>query len=305
MSQKSVILQTYNKRKANCNNCYARYGDFARPVANLPKWRAPGLRGCLVRCDKPCRGVHSPLSAGHDRFATGSVAHSGYDKSKCRNWINCGFWQMAQGKVKKAPQKSINRAHRAVVSALQFALLISLFITDRFPMAEFVISPAHAEDVPVVHSMICELAEYERLTHLVSSTPRDLADALFGDHPTVEVAVGREDGAPAAFALYFHNFSTFLGRRGLYLEDLFVRPAYRRRGYGRALLIHLARLAKARQCGRFEWAVLDWNTTAIAFYESLGGKLLHDWRITRVTGPALDALANQPLLLDQGNSYHA
>src|SRR5438105_11282332 len=162
-------------------------------------------------------------------------------------------------------------------------------------MSNFAIAPARPDDVPAIHGMIRELAEYEKLSHLVVSTEADVARALFGDAPAVEVVVGRADGIPVAFALYFHNFSTFLGRRGLYLEDLFVRPAFRRLGYGRALLVHLARLARERGCGRFEWAVLDWNASAIAFYESLGATLLHDWRLTRVMGPALEALAQQPL----------
>src|SRR5436309_244206 len=104
-----------------------------------------------------------------------------------------------------------------------------------------------------------------------------------------------EGPTPIAFALFFHNFSTFLGRKGLYLEDLFVQPAFRRRGYGRALLVHLARIAVARDCGRFEWAVLDWNAPAIGFYKSLGATVMPDWRISRVTGPALEKLAAQPL----------
>jgi GNAT superfamily N-acetyltransferase len=174
---------------------------------------------------------------------------------------------------------------------------------ESFPMPEFQIDAARPSDVPVVHAMIRELAEYERLAHLVVSSEEDLRRALFEDR-AAEVVVAREDGVPVAFALFFHNFSTFLGRRGLWLEDLFVRPAFRRRGYGRALLVHLAGIARGRGCGRFEWAVLDWNAPAIAFYQSLGGTLLHDWRITRVTGPALDALAAQPAS-PAGNQAHA
>jgi GNAT superfamily N-acetyltransferase len=162
-------------------------------------------------------------------------------------------------------------------------------------MSAFAITPARREDVPAIHAMIRELAEYEKLSHLVVSTEADLERVLFEDAPGVEVVLGSLDGTPVAFALYFHNFSTFLGRRGLYLEDLFVRPAFRRRGFGRALLIYLARLARQRECGRFEWAVLDWNASAIAFYESLGATVMHDWRVTRVTGPALDQLARLSL----------
>ena len=142
--------------------------------------------------------------------------------------------------------------------------------------------------------MIEALAEYEKLRHVCVATEASLRTALFGSAPAAEVLVGWEGAAPVAFALFFHNFSTFLGRKGLYLEDLFVRPAHRGRGYGRALLIHLARIAVARDCGRFEWAVLDWNAAAIGFYESLGATLLTDWRISRVTGAALKSLAANP-----------
>jgi GNAT superfamily N-acetyltransferase len=146
--------------------------------------------------------------------------------------------------------------------------------------------------------MIRGLAEYERLSHLCVASEADLKTSLFTEKPAAEVVLGWEDSQPVAFALFFHNFSTFLGRRGLYLEDLFVEPAFRGRGYGKALLVHLARLARARDCGRFEWAVLDWNETAIGFYQSLGATVMPDWRITRVTGPALAALAAQPLLAE-------
>jgi GNAT superfamily N-acetyltransferase len=139
--------------------------------------------------------------------------------------------------------------------------------------------------------MIRELAEFERLSHLCVSTEADLERGLFDSPARAEVIIGREHGMPVAFALFFHNFSTFLGRPGLYLEDLFVRPAHRRKGYGRALLKYLAGVAARRGCGRFEWSVLDWNEPAIRFYESLGASVLPDWRITRVTGEALKALA--------------
>jgi GNAT superfamily N-acetyltransferase len=150
---------------------------------------------------------------------------------------------------------------------------------------------AAPEDIPVVLEFVRELAEYERLTHLVSVTEAQLAEELFGPGSNVETLLGCCETGPAAFAVYFHNFSTFLGRKGLYLEDLFVRPSYRRRGYGRAMLIELARIAHERGCGRFEWTVLDWNQTAIDFYRSMGADLLEEWRICRVTGPALERLA--------------
>jgi GNAT superfamily N-acetyltransferase len=159
---------------------------------------------------------------------------------------------------------------------------------------EFRIDPAAQSDVGAITAMIRELAEYEKLAHLCVSTESDIARALFDSPARAEVVLGREHGVPVSFALFFHNFSTFLGRPGLYLEDLFVRPPHRRKGYGRAMLIHLARLAVLRGCGRFEWSVLDWNEPAIRFYESLGATVLPDWRITRVTGAALARLAEQP-----------
>jgi len=160
------------------------------------------------------------------------------------------------------------------------------------PNTSFSIEPARPEDVPVICSMVNELAQYEQLAHLCVSSAEDIARALFAPEPRVEVLLGKEDGAPVAFALFFHNYSTFLGRRGLYLEDLFVRPPFRRKGYARKLLAHLAALAVERDCGRFEWAVLDWNAPAISFYQSLGADVLPDWRITRLTGEALRRLAN-------------
>jgi GNAT superfamily N-acetyltransferase len=159
----------------------------------------------------------------------------------------------------------------------------------------FRIATATPNDVGYVLEMIERLADYEKLRHLCVATEESLKAALFSPRPAAEVILGWHDDRPAAFALFFHNFSTFLGRKGLYLEDLFVQPAFRRRGYGRALLVHLARIAVQRECGRFEWAVLDWNTAAARFYESLGATILPDWRITRVTGPALEKLAARPL----------
>lgn len=155
----------------------------------------------------------------------------------------------------------------------------------------FRIAPARRQDVGHVLRMIVALADYEKLSHLCVATEARLDAALFGAVPAAEVVLGWEDAQPVAFALFFHNFSTFLARKGLYLEDLFVQPAHRRRGYGRALLVHLAGLAVERGCGRFEWAVLDWNAPALRFYESLGATVLPDWRITRLTGSALEALA--------------
>lgn len=158
--------------------------------------------------------------------------------------------------------------------------------------AEFHIRRATAEDIPLVLAFIRELAEYERLSHLVSADEAQLRESLFGAQPGAEILLGFAGDNPAGFAVYFHNFSTFLGVKGLWLEDLYVRPALRRRGYGRALLLHVARLARERGCGRFEWAALDWNEPAIRFYKSLGAVALDDWTMFRVTAPALGKLAD-------------
>lgn len=155
----------------------------------------------------------------------------------------------------------------------------------------FRIDPATPEDVSEILGMIRELAEYEKLSHLCVATAEDLARHLFASPVRIEVLLGRQGGESVCFALFFHNFSTFLGKPGLYLEDLYVRPAFRRHGYGRAMLARLAGLALERDCGRFEWTVLDWNESAIRFYQSLGALVLPDWRITRVTGESLVALA--------------
>jgi GNAT superfamily N-acetyltransferase len=149
------------------------------------------------------------------------------------------------------------------------------------------IRPAQPADVPVVLELIRALAEYERLAHQVVATEADLASSLFGPDPAAEVVLAELDGKAAGFAVYFTNFSTFLGRPGMYLEDLFVRPSLRRRGVGRALFQYLAKLAVERRCGRFEWSVLDWNQTAIAFYRSLGAVPLVEWTVFRLTGDAL------------------
>ena len=160
------------------------------------------------------------------------------------------------------------------------------------PSAEFDLRPAAPGDVPLILALIRELAEFERLAHEVVADESLLEQHLFGTQPAAEVllAFHRETHAPAGFALFFQNFSTFLARPGIYLEDLYVRPEFRQRGLGRLLLARIGGLAVERGCGRFEWAVLDWNEDAIAFYKKLGARVLDDWRICRVTGPALEVL---------------
>lgn len=143
------------------------------------------------------------------------------------------------------------------------------------------------DDVAAIVGLIRELAEFEKLTHLLEVTPESLRPHLFGDRPVAEARVAELDGHIVGFALFFTNFSTFLGRPGLYLEDLYVQPAHRGAGIGQALLEHLAALANQRGYGRFEWSVLDWNVDAIRFYERMGATLLPEWRICRVTGEAL------------------
>ncbi len=158
-------------------------------------------------------------------------------------------------------------------------------------MNQLSIRPAKAADVGAILEMIQELAEFEKLSHLCVATEASLAAALFGEQPFCECLVGWENEEPIAFALFYHNFSTFRGQKGLYLEDLFVKPDYRSSGYGREMLVALARIAVERQCARFEWAVLNWNENAIDFYAGLGAEVLPDWRICRVTGPELEHLA--------------
>lgn len=151
--------------------------------------------------------------------------------------------------------------------------------------------PATRADVPLILDLIRALAEYEREPDAVEATEELLEEQLFGEHPGAEVVIAEVDGQGAGFALFFHNFSTWRGRRGLYLEDLFVRPQFRGLGLGRALMIHLAKLAVQRGCARFEWSVLDWNTPAIDFYRSLGAVGMDEWTVQRLDGDALLALA--------------
>lgn len=161
--------------------------------------------------------------------------------------------------------------------------------------SDFKIRQATEKDVPLLLWFIRQLAEYERMSNEAVLTEEILHSSLFGPHPVAEALLGYLGDQPVAFAVFFHNFSTFLGRPGMYLEDLFVVPEMRGKGFGRAMLVELAKIARERKCGRFEWAVLDWNESAINFYKSLGAVPMHEWTIFRVTGEALDRLAGGPL----------
>jgi len=158
-------------------------------------------------------------------------------------------------------------------------------------MPELEIRGATQDDAPLILALIKELAEYERLSHEVVATEESLCRWLFGERPVAEVLIGNYGGEPAGFALFFHTFSTFLGRPGIYLEDLYVKPESRGAGIGRALLVHLASLAMERGCGRLEWSVLDWNEPAIGFYRRIGASPVSGWTVYRVAGEELEELA--------------
>src|SRR3954469_6204967 len=158
---------------------------------------------------------------------------------------------------------------------------------------DLTIRPATRDDVPVLLALIRELAEFEKLLHVVQADEAGLADELFGEPRVAEALIAELSGEPVGFALFFHNFSTFVGRKGLYLEDLYVRPHARRRGVGRALITLVAKIAVERRCGRFEWSVLDWNTRAIDFYRSLGAVAMDEWTVQRLAGEPLTRLARQ------------
>ena len=161
--------------------------------------------------------------------------------------------------------------------------------------SEFEIRSATSADVPTILALIRELADYERLSREVVATEEDLHHWLFGKRPVAEVVIGEYGGFPVSFALFFYNFSTFLGKPGVYLEDLYVKPDYRHKGFGRRLMAHIARWAEAKNCGRFEWAVLNWNTPAIELYEKLGAVPQKEWTVYRLSGEALNRLANENL----------
>ncbi|MCH9671055.1 MAG: GNAT family N-acetyltransferase [Gammaproteobacteria bacterium] len=151
---------------------------------------------------------------------------------------------------------------------------------------------AEREDVPLILDFIKQLADYEKLLDEVVATAPDLEAALFGEEPVIRVVIGQHQGEPVGFALFFYNFSTFLGRRGIYLEDLFVVPEHRGAGVGRALLTYLAHLAQTQGCGRLEWSVLNWNEPSIQFYRSLGAVPMDGWTVNRIDGPALASLSH-------------
>lgn len=160
------------------------------------------------------------------------------------------------------------------------------------------IRPATTADVSTLFQLICALAEYEKLSLAVTGTPESLREHLFGEHPYIEAILAEWERQTVGFALFFHNYSTFLTKPGIYLEDLFVLPQYRRRGIGRKLLSYLARLAVERDAGRLEWSVLDWNEGAIAFYKGLGAQIMEEWRICRVSDKTISQLA-----LEQETDY--
>jgi GNAT superfamily N-acetyltransferase len=159
--------------------------------------------------------------------------------------------------------------------------------------SDFIIRAATENDAAVILGLIKDLAEYEHLSHEVEATEEDIRQSLFGDHPVAQALIGEHGGIPISFALFFYNFSTFLGKPGIYLEDLYVQPEYRSNGFGRRMLAHIARLAKERNCGRFEWSVLDWNEPAIRTYDRLNATPMKEWILYRLTGEALNKLAGK------------
>ena len=162
---------------------------------------------------------------------------------------------------------------------------------SEFPHDFFRLRPVRPDDLPELLTMIRELAEFERLTHLVTATEADYQESLFGESPAAEALLAEEDGRLVGYAVYFSTFSTFVGRAGIWLEDLYVRPAHRGKGYGKALLKAVGAIANARGAGRYEWTVLDWNQRAIDLYERAGGEILPEWRIVRMNGDRLHTFA--------------
>ena len=162
--------------------------------------------------------------------------------------------------------------------------------------SNFIIRKATINDAATILALIKDLAEYENLSHEVAATGDDIRQSLFGDRPVAEALIGEHEGVPISFALFFYNFSTFLGKPGIYLEDLYVKSDFRGNGFGRKMLAHIAGLAKERNCGRFEWSVLDWNAPAIRTYDRLNARPMKEWILYRLTGDALEKLAQEDKL---------
>ena len=192
---------------------------------------------------------------------------------------------------RNALQKLFASLNMTIVSVAPFG--VSWTISSEMKQsADFQIRMASVEDVPIILQLIRGLATYERAPNEVSATQEQLVDVLFGERPAAEVLLAFEGKLPVAFAVYFYNFSTWLGRPGLYLEDLFVKPEKRGKGYGRALLVELAKIARDRGCGRMEWAVLNWNEPAIKFYRTLGAEPMNEWTVFRLTRDEIARLAD-------------
>jgi GNAT superfamily N-acetyltransferase len=166
-------------------------------------------------------------------------------------------------------------------------------MTIKTTIPDFYLREAGEADVPLILQFIRELAEYEKLSHEVIATEDDIHESLFGHRPVAEVVIGYYKGAPVSFALFYHNYSTFLGKPGIYLEDLFVKPLMRGKGIGKSMLAYLAKLACDRNCGRFEWWVLNWNKPALKFYHSVGAQSMSEWTVQRLEGEALKTLAGE------------
>lgn len=193
---------------------------------------------------------------------------------------------------RNALQKLFASLNMTIVSVAPFG--VSWTISSEMKQsADFQIRMASVEDVPIILQLIRDLATYERAPNEVSATQEQLVDVLFGERPAAEVLLAFEGKLPVAFAVYFYNFSTWLGRPGLYLEDLFVKPEKRGKGYGRALLVELAKIARDRGCGRMEWAVLNWNEPAIKFYRTLGAEPMNEWTVFRLTRDEIAKLAGK------------
>ena len=179
----------------------------------------------------------------------------------------------------------------ALLPAIGVCTLRTRFMKTQTTLKNLTLRSTDEADVPLILSFIRELAEYEELLHEVVATEVALTDSLFGERRVAEVVIAEWDGEPVGFALYFYNFSTFIGRPGIYLEDLYVRPEMRNKGIGKMMIAYLADLTKKQNCGRLEWRVLDWNEPAIRFYRSIGAVAMEEWTEQRVTGKAIDELA--------------